>query len=126
MASATASTQAQLAAFTQQSHILFPSSATFLRYHEQRGMDDAVWIQFRLPTAKVQQFIAAASIPAAQIRRGANGNSYTFSWFRGWLFTAPKNFEQAEANIAPGRFVKCIFDYDDPQSTMVYLMWGEA
>ena len=43
-----------------------------------------------------------------------------------WLPTAPKNYQYADTEIAPGRCVKCIFDFDDPQTATIYIMWFET
>ncbi len=123
MASAVAPTAAELTEFSRQSHISLPSSAQFVRYYGESGLDSAVWIQFRLPAAELTQFLAAASIPPAQVYPGPSGAEMTLYYFRAWLPAAPKHFQYADTAIAPGRCVKCIFDLDDSQITVIYLMW---
>ena len=124
MASAIAPTPAQLSSFTQQTRISIPGSAQPVRfYSESGGPDSAMWLQFRLPASQFQQFIASSPIPPAEVRRDALMASSALGYFRAWLPTALKDYQYADTQIAPGRCVKCIFDFDDPQTTVIYLMW---
>jgi hypothetical protein len=82
-----------------------------------------MWLQFRLPASEFQQFIASSPIPPTEIRNDPQRAALPLNYFREWLPTVPRNFKYAETQIAPGRCVKCIFDFDDPQTLVVYLMW---
>ena len=123
MASAIAPTAAELSGFSQHSGIQLPSSAQPVRFYGESGLDSAMWLQFRLPSAQFQQFITSSPIPPAEVRRDAPGGGSALYYFRTWLPVAPKDFQYADTQIAPGRCVKCIFDFDDPQTTVIYLMW---
>ena len=123
MLGAVAPTATELAEFSRQSHISLPSSARFVRYYGESGLDSAVWLQFRFPAAELSPFLAASTIPAEQVRPGPSGAESVLYYFQAWLPAAPRHFQYADTSIAPGRCVKCIFDLDDPQTTVVYLMW---
>ena len=123
MASAVAPTAAELAEFSRRSHISLSSSARFVRYYGESGLDSAVWLQFRLPAAELPQFLAASTIPAEQVRPGPSGAESALYYFQAWLPTAPKHFQYVDTAIAPGRCVKCIFDLYEPQPTVIYIMW---
>ena len=126
MASAVAPTSAELAEFSRLSHIALPSSARFVRYYSEHGLDTAVWLQFRLPATELAPFLAAAPIPPAQVRAGPSGAEGALYYFRPWLPAAPKHFQYTDTEIVPSRALKCIFDLDDPQAVVVYLMWFTA
>lgn len=124
MASAVAPTAAELATFSQRTKFVIPTSAQPLRFYSVTGwMDDAMWLQFRLPVAEFQQFISASSIPPALVRPGPTGSESALYYFLPWLPTAPKNFQYADAQIEAGRCVKCVFDFDDPRTATIYIMW---
>jgi hypothetical protein len=127
MASAVAPTPAQLIGFSRQTGIPIPTTAESVRFHsESGGPDSAMWLQFRLPAAQFQQFIKSSPIPQTEVRRDALMASSALGYFRAWLPAAPKNYQYADTQIAPGRCVKCIFDFDDPQTATVYIMWFET
>ena len=127
MANAVAPTATEFATFLQRTTFNIPAAAQPVRFHSQTGgMDDALWLQVRLPTTQFQQFISSSPIPPAGIRSGPDGSESTLGHFRTWLPTTPKSFKYADTQIAPGRHVKCIFDFDDPQTTVIYIMWFET
>jgi hypothetical protein len=45
----TTPTAAQIAEFTNNAHITLPASAQAIGWKEERGLDDALWLQVRLP-----------------------------------------------------------------------------
>ncbi len=82
-----------------------------------------MWLQFRLPAVEFQQFIASSGIPSDKILPGPSGANLALHYFDDWLPSPPGNFRYADTQIAPGRCVKGIFDFDDPQTIVVYFMW---
>ncbi len=124
MAGAVAPTAAELAHFSRRSGIPIPASAQPMRFHgESGGPDSAMWLQFRLPAAELQRFIASSGIPSGKILPGSSEAGAALHDFDDWLPVPPGNFRYVEARIAPGRCVKGIFDFDDPETIVVYLMW---
>ena len=123
-ASDVAPTASELADFSRRSHLSLPGSARFVRYHRKNDSNNAVWLQFRLPAAELAPVLAAALISPEQVHLGPVGGEATLYYFRAWLPVDPKRFQYAEAWVAPGCAVKCLLDLDDPQTAMVYLLYG--
>ncbi len=119
-------TAAQLAEFAQHTGIVFPPAATPQLYFETRGMDDALFLKLTLPADAFPKFIAAAPFAGTKMEGPKDFPDATLHYFSDWMPRPPKNFQFCEPTLPNARYMKCVFDFDDPKTTTIYLMWFET
>ena len=119
-------TAAQLAEFSQHTGIVFPPEAVPLFYWEMRGMDDALHLKLTLPQDAFPKFISAAPFAGTKMTGPDDFSKATLQYFADWMPHPPKNFQICDPNLPNARYMKCVFDFDDPKTTTIYLMWFET
>ena len=119
-------TAAQLTEFAQHTGIVFPPSAVPQLYWEIRGMDDALFLKLTLPKDAFPKFIAAAPFAGTKMTIPKDFPNATLRYFNDWMPRPPQNFQICDPSLPNARYLRCIFDFDDPQTTTIYLMWFET
>ena len=116
----------QLAEFTQRTGIVFPPTAVPLLWWEERGMDDALLVKVALPAGALAAILAEAPFAGTKQSGPSDFPDATLHYFADWMPRRPDHFQFCEPDLPNARAMKCVFDFDDPQTTMLYLMWFET
>ena len=119
----TAPTATQLAEFATNASITLPPSATPIGWREERGMDDALWLQVRMPARDLQGFLDASPFRSAKL---TTNDQYRVFDFRDFLPTPPVRYRSGEQGLPNARFLKMLIDESDTTNAVVYLMWHET
>jgi hypothetical protein len=116
-------TAAQITEFTRNATITLPTSAQPVGWREERGMDDALWLQLRIPRGDVRGLLDAS--PFRSSKFNTNDNALVFK-FQDFLPTPPVRYRCAEQQLPNARFLNIIIDESDATNAVVYLMWHET
>lgn len=118
----------EVSTFSHRTGFVVPASAKASHFYSVTGwMDDSFAIQFAIPSVEYQQFITSSPLPASALRQGnPDEPSRPLHYFRSWLPRTPKNHQFADTIIPESRGVQCVIDFDDPQTTVIYLRWFET
>lgn len=116
-------TPAQITEFIRNATITLPASAQSVGWREERGMDDALWSQLRIPRGDVQSLLDAS--PFRSSKFNTNDNALVFK-FQDFLPTPPVRYRCAEQELPKARFLNIIIDESDATNAVVYLMWHET
>ena len=119
----TTPTAAQITEFTTNAKITLPASAQPLGWRESRGMDDALWLQVRLPAADLQTFLDGSPFRGATL---TTNDQYRIFDFRDFMPTPPIRYRCGEQQLPNARYLKMIVDESDNTNAVVYLMWHET
>lgn len=110
----------------------FPPDTKFLLYHrasEEPGLvpgpDDAVHLKIELPAALAAEFLSVG--PFSDARWDATATSITdVPGWRAWKPSAVKKFRSSQIAFPMGEALEVLVDEDDPDTTIVYLLWFET
>lgn len=120
----TTPTAAQIAEFTANTKITLPASAQPIGWREERSMDDALWLQVRMPGTELQGFLDASPFRSAKL--GTNDQSLIYK-FRDFFLTPPLQYRCVEQRLPNARFINIIIiEEANTSNAMVYLMWHET
>jgi hypothetical protein len=118
----TAPTAAQLAEFAQNARITLPVSAQPVGYREERGMDDALWLQIRMPAPDLQSFLDSSPFCGATL---TTSDQYLVSQFQEFFTTPPTRYRAGQQELPNARVLNMVIDESDTTNVIVYLMWHE-
>jgi hypothetical protein len=114
----------QIAEFTANAKIVLPASAQPVGWHEERGMDAALWLQVRMPESDLQSFLHGSPFRTAKL--STNDQSLVFK-FRDFFPTPPVRYRCAEQELPNARFLNIlIIDESATTNALVSLMWHET
>jgi hypothetical protein len=114
----------QIAEFATNAKITLPASAQPVGWREERGMDDALWLQVRMPRTELQSFLDGS--PFRNTKLSTNDQSLVFK-FRDFFPTPPLRYHCAERQLPNARFLNIIIiDETDTTNALVSLMWHET
>ena len=120
----TTPTAAQIAEFTANTKITLPASVQAISWHEERGMDAALWLQMRMPATELQGFLDGS--PFRNAKLSTNDQSLVFK-FQDFFPTPPLRYRCAEQQLPNARFLNIIIiDETDTTNALVSLMWHET
>lgn len=119
-------TAEQLAEFAQHTGIVFPAAAVPLLWHEERGMDDALFVKAVVPPEAFAALLAGPPFAGTELSGPGDFPDATLLYFADWMPRRPGNFRFCQLQLPDARAMNCVFDFDDPQTTVVYLMWFET
>ena len=120
----TSPTPSQISEFTANTKITVPPAAQSVGWREERGMDDALWLQIRMPKTGLQKFLDAS--PFQNVKLSTNDQSLVFK-FRDFFPTPPLHYRCAEQELPNARFLNIlIIDESDTSNALVTLMWHET
>ena len=86
-------------------------------------MDDALWLQVRMPARDLQGFLDASPFRSAKL---TTNDQYRVFDFRDFLPTPPVRYRSGEQGLPNARFLKMLIDESDTTNAVVYLMWHET
>lgn len=116
-------TAAQVAEFTNNARITFPSSALPIGWREERGMDDALWLQVRMPAQDLPGFLDGSPFRSTNL---TTNDQYGVFDFGDFLRTPPMRYRSGEQVLPNARVLKMLIDESDTTNVVVYLMWHET
>jgi len=119
----TTPTVAQIAEFTTNASITLPSSAQPVGWCEERGMDDALWLQVRLPASDLQTFLDGSPFRSVTL---ATNDLYCLTQFRSFFATPPVRYRAGQQSLPNARVLNMVVDESETTNVVVYLMWHET
>ncbi len=119
----TTPTAVQVAEFTRNTGITLPASAQPIGWRESRGMDDALWLQVRMPATEVATFLASSPFRTAKLETNAQPRLYEFQDF--WQ-NPPQQHRSGQESLPNAQFLNIVIDDSDATNAVVYLMWHET
>lgn len=121
--SVTAPTAAQISEFTANAAITLPASAEPIAYREERGMDDALWLQVRMPAADLPALLGSS--PFKDSKLGGTDKSIEGCFSAFWK-APPARYRSGQESLPNARVLNILIDESDPANVVVYLMWHET
>jgi hypothetical protein len=121
-ATVTKPTAAQLADFSTNAAISLPASAQPIGWSESRGMDNAFWLQVKMPTKDLQTFLENSPFKNAVLET----NQYGIYKFERLLPIPPTRYRRGEQELPNARFLNILLDESNDTNVVVYLMWHET
>ncbi len=114
---------AQVAQFVTHTGIVLPPSAQAIGWVEQRGMDDALWLQVRLQSVDLPALIASAGFDESSL---TSRNAYVVHVFRAFFSTPPKRCSTGQRMLPGAKGFNILIDESNPDSVTVSFMWHET
>jgi hypothetical protein len=122
-ASLTPPTRVQIEEFSHNANIDFPSSAKFTAWREERGMDDALWLQVRIPKKDFKKFLIDSHLITTKL---TSSDLYISYLFKDFYTTAPTHYQAGQQQLPNARVLNILFEESDNSDVTVYLMWHET
>ena len=116
-------TAAQVSQFVRQANLTLPASAQATGWQEERGMDNARWLQVRMPKPDLQGFLDRSPFRGAEL---TTNNQYLISAFREFLPKPPARYRAGQQSLPNARTLNMVIDETEPAKVVVYLMWHET
>ena len=109
--------------FEREASVTFPASAELIAWREERGIDGAVWLKFKIPAADFQAFIDKSPLQKTPL---AASDKYQEHQFRDLLPVTPTRYRAGQQALPSGRVLNILADESDPKTVVVYLMLHET
>lgn len=119
----TTPTAAQISEFTRNASITLPASAQPIGWREERGMDDALWLQVRMPARDLQTFLDSSPFRGVTLR---TNDQYPISRFQEFFTTPPVHYRAGQQKLPNARVLNMVIDESDTTNVVLYLMWHET
>jgi hypothetical protein len=119
----TTPTVAQIAEFTTNASITLPASAQPVGWREERGMDDALWLQVRLPASDLQTFLDGSPFRGVTL---TTNDQYCLTQFQSFFAAPPVRYRAGQQSLPNARVLSMVLDESDTTNVVVYLMWHET
>ena len=116
-------TAAQIAELTTNASITLPPSAQPVAWREERGMEDALWLQVRLPASDLQTFLDRSPFRSVTL---ATNDQYCLTQFQSFFATPPVRYRAGQQSLPNSRVLNMLVDESDTTNVVVYLMWHET
>lgn len=116
-------TAGQIVEFTNNAHITLPASSIITGYIEMRGMDDALWLQVRMPASDLQNFLDNSPFRATSL---TTNDQYRAFEFQDFLPKPPLHYRAGQQELPNARVLNMIIDESTTTNVVVYLMWHET
>jgi hypothetical protein len=114
----------QIAEFTAKAKITLPGSAQPVGWLEERGIDDALWLQVRMPETELQSFLDGSPFRGVSL---STSNQYLVYCFRDFFPTPPVRYRCAQRRLPNARALNIlIIDENGTTNALVSLMWHET
>lgn len=117
-------TPAQITEFTNNSTLIIPATAKAIGWYEERGMDDALYLQIEMQTSELEQFLDNTPFKNAVFSKNSEYDLYTFNVF--YKSNPPTTYRSAEVWLPNARAIKILVNESNPANTIVYLLWHET
>ena len=119
----TTPTAAQISEFTRNASITLPASALPIGWRELRSMDDALWLQVRMPARDLQTFLDSSPFRTATLM---TNDQYRVSQFQEFFTTPPVHYRAGQQELPNARVLNIVIDESDTTNVVIYLMWHET
>lgn len=119
----TVPTPAQIGEFSRNASVSLPASAQPLGWHQNRGMDDGLWLQFRIPRADFQTFLDSSPFRSASL---STNDRYCINLFKMFWAAPPLRYRAGQQTLPNARVLNLLVDESDATNAVVYLMWHET
>jgi hypothetical protein len=119
----TVPTPAQVSEFVANAKITLPAAAQATGYQELRSMDDALWLQIRMPVTDLQTFLDSSPFRQATL---TTNDQYRVSQFSDFLPVPPVRYRAGQESLPNARVLNMVIDESDSTNVVVYLMWHET
>ena len=86
-------------------------------------MDDALWLQVRLPASDLQTFLDASPFRSVTL---ATNDQYRLPDFQSFFATPPVRYRAGQQSLPNARVLNMVVDESDTTNVVVYLMWHET
>jgi hypothetical protein len=116
-------TAAQISEFTRHASITLPASAQAIGWREERGTDDALWLQVRMPAQDWQRFLDSSPFRNATL---ATNDQYRVSEFKEFFAAPPARYRAGQQQLPNARVLNMVVDESDTTNVLVYLIWHET
>jgi hypothetical protein len=113
----------QLSEFVRKAGISLPASAQPIGWREEHGMDEALWLQVRMPVQDFQRFLDNSPFHGSTL---TSNDPYQISQFREFLPKPPAHYRAGQLSLPNGRVLNLVVDESDNENVVVYLMWHET
>ncbi len=113
-------TASQVAQFEKTTGLTLPTSASAVKYSEDSGLDDAMWLEVKVPKEKFSDLIPNG------MTQGGNWHAldgYILPLFDRFWSSPPKSFRSMQVTLPHGRALNILVDETGPTELIVYLMW---
>lgn len=116
-------TAAQIAEFVSNTKITIPPTSQPVGWKEERGMDDALWLQIRMPTADLEVFLKNSPFSESKLE---TSNPYILHLFQEFQSSPPQRYRAGQQTLPNGRVLNLLIDESDAATAVVYLMWHKT
>lgn len=86
-------------------------------------MDDALWLQVRMPAGDLQGFLDTSPFHAATL---TTNDQYRVFQFQEFFETPPTQYRAGQQELPNARALNMVVDESDTTNVTVYLMWHET
>jgi hypothetical protein len=86
-------------------------------------MDDALWLQVRMPASELQAFLDASPFRSATL---TTNDQYRVFEFQDFFPTPPARYRAGQQELPNARVLNMVIDESDTTNVVVYLMWHET
>ena len=113
----------QLSEFIRKASISLPVSAQPIGWREEHGMDEALWLQVRMPAQDFQSFLDNSPFHESTL---TTNDPYQIIQFREFLPKPPAHYRAGQQSLPNGQVLNMVVDESDTENVVVYLMWHET
>ena len=116
-------TVSQIAEFTNNASITLPVSAQPVGWHEERGMDDALWLQVKMPASDLNSFL-----DSSPFRHTTLTTNFEYIIYMFWEFytTPPVRYRAGQQSLPKAQALNMLIDETNTTNLVMYLMWHET
>lgn len=86
-------------------------------------MDDALWLQVRMPAQTLQGFLDSSPFKGATL---TSSDRYLLSEFREFLPNPPARYRAGQQSLPNARVLNMVIDESNPTNVVVYLMFHKT
>ncbi|MEO7362836.1 MAG: hypothetical protein ABI120_21065 [Gemmatimonadaceae bacterium] len=116
-------TAEQRAQFERDAGVTFPASVELIAWREERGIDGAVWLEFKIPAADFPAFIDKSPLQKTIL---SASDKYQENQFRDLMPAPPAHYRAGQQALPNGRVLSMLADETDTKIVVVYLMLHET
>lgn len=86
-------------------------------------MDDALWLQVRLPASDSQTFLDGSPFRGVTL---TTNDQYCLAQFQSFFAAPPVRYRARRQSLPNARVLNMVLDESDTTNVVVYLMWHET
>lgn len=116
-------TALQRAEFSRNTGLTLPASATAMGWHEERGLDDALWLQVKMPANDLPKFLESPPLRGIEL---SPNSPYFVSGFQMFVATPPTHYRAGQQPLPNAKYLTVLIDESATSEVIIYLMWNET